>query len=256
MRFASLGSGSKGNATLVVCGDTALLIDCGFTLKETERRLARLGWSPNQLSAILVTHEHGDHLRGVMPLAKKYQLEVYMTAGTGRQIQRGREHIRQINAGSGFRLGAIDALPVAVPHDAREPVQYVLKDGELTLGILTDLGSVTPHVVEQYRHCDGLLLEANHDTLMLRSGPYPYRLQQRVGGNWGHLNNHQALGLLQQLDLQRMQHLVLAHISQQNNTLAAVRGMMAEVETVVPATSYACQDEGFDWIELQPKQSM
>ncbi len=250
MRFASLGSGSKGNATLVAFRDTALLIDCGFSLKETEKRLARLGFSAGDLSAVLVTHEHGDHLRGVMPLANKYGLKVFMTPGTGKATPAGKARVEEVHASVAFQLGDIEVRPVAVPHDAREPVQYVLHGGDLTLGILTDLGSVTPHVVEQYRSCDGLLLEANHDPTMLRNGPYPYRLQQRVAGDWGHLNNQQAFELLAQLDLERIQHLVLAHISRQNNSLEAVRDVMADIETQVSATSYACQEQGFSWIEL------
>lgn len=251
MRFASLGSGSKGNATLVDSGDSTLLIDCGFSIRETERRFRRLNFSPENLTAILVTHEHSDHLRGVMPLARKYGLTVYMTPGTSTQAK-GLDKVRVelIKASCRFDVGDFQVTPVAVPHDAREPVQYLVRAGALTLGVLTDLGRVTPHLVTEYRHCDGLLLEANHDVGMLKDGPYPRHLQKRVGGDWGHLNNVQSLNLLQQLALDNMQHLVLGHISQKNNSVSLLKTLLADIEAAVPSTLYACQDEGFGWLDL------
>lgn len=251
MRFASLGSGSKGNATVVHHGSTQILVDCGFSIKETEKRLAQLNIDPNDLTAILVTHEHGDHLRGALPLAKKYQLPVMMTTGTSSSL-RGTPHtsIQIIHSDTVFNLGEFDITPVSVAHDAREPVQFVIRADGLTLGILTDLGTITSHVLGCYQHCDGLLVECNHDVAMLASGSYPSALKRRVGGDWGHLNNRQALYLLQNINYQRLQQLVIGHISQQNNDIAQVKEVISELDISPSIIHYACQEKGFSWIEL------
>ena len=165
MRFASLGSGSKGNATLVEWRDTCLMIDCGFSIRETTQRLAKLGKKPEQISAILVTHEHSDHWKGVVPLAAKYGIDVYVTAGClkSRKVDSSGFPFRIIDSHTGFTIGDIGVTLVPVPHDAREPVQFVFKSELHQLGILTDVGSLTPHIELHYSACDGLLVEANHD---------------------------------------------------------------------------------------------
>jgi phosphoribosyl 1,2-cyclic phosphodiesterase len=137
-----------------------------------------------------------------------------------------------------------------VPHDAREPAQFVFEYAGLRLGILTDLGSITPHVEAAYQACDAMLLEANHDPFMLASGSYPPSLKQRVGGQWGHLSNQQAAGFLRRLDTARLQHLVVAHISRQNNSLSAAQAALAPVTQAVQQVTYACQDQGFDWLAV------
>ncbi len=252
MKFASLGSGSKGNATLVQDGDSCLLIDCGFSLKEVERRLERLQFSPGDITAILVTHEHGDHARGVAALSRKYQTAVYMTAGTRRALNANLDHLQLIDSShQPFHCGSFKVTPVAVPHDAREPVQFVLRNQRHTLGLLTDLGSITPHVVESFQHCDGLLLEANHDTEMLANGPYPPSLKRRVAGDWGHLNNHQARWLLENLCLDKIQQLVLGHISEKNNSLSLVQEAVGDIADKLHSVHLACQNQGLDWIELR-----
>lgn len=248
MRFASLGSGSKGNATLVEWRDTCLLVDCGFSIKETELRLARLERRPEQLTAILVTHEHGDHMRGVMPLARRYNIPVMMTAGTAKAAgHEARTGITLVADMQELSIGQLRVEPVAVPHDAREPVQFVFRSPENCLGVLTDLGSISPHVVDRYRECDGLLLEANHDTGMLANGPYPYPLKRRVGGDWGHLNNTQSADLLGAINARRLQTLVLGHISRKNNHPDRVRAAVGALTAHVPTVLYACQDAGFPW---------
>jgi len=248
IRFASLGSGSKGNGTLVESGDTCLLVDCGFSVRETDRRLARLGRSGHDLSAILVTHEHGDHGRGVAALARKYGLPVYLTAGTLRGLQRHAPAAPGIVCGQqAFEVGGITVTPVTVPHDAREPVQFHFTVAGRRLGILTDLGCITPHVVNSFHDCDGLLLEANHDTGMLGSGPYPAALKRRVGGDWGHLNNGQAVQFLHAVERRRLQVLVLGHISQQNNAVGLVAEAVAPLRQDLHQMHYACQEQGFDW---------
>ena len=253
MRFSSLGSGSKGNATLVHADDTLILIDCGFSIRETEKRLSRLGVSAQDLTSILVTHEHSDHLRGVLPLAKKYRLTVKMTAGTCRSLKDlSNVNVELIDSHHSFTVGSVDVTPVSVPHDAREPVQYVLGSAGLTLGVLTDIGSITPHVIDSYQRCDGLLLEFNHDPIMLANGSYPSFLKDRVAGAWGHLNNDQALYFLQQLKLEQLQQLVIGHISEKNNCLKLIRSVMSEVEELLSSIHYATQEQEAAWFKFQP----
>ncbi|WP_339899381.1 MBL fold metallo-hydrolase [uncultured Gilvimarinus sp.] len=256
MRVASLGSGSRGNATLVEWSDGALLIDCGFSVKETSARLQRLGKSGTDLSAIIVTHEHTDHIKGVAALARRFNLPVYMTPGTYHSRDLGTlPKLHLIEAYQSFALGALMVEPVAVPHDAREPAQFIFSCGGLRLGVLTDLGTVSPHVEDRYQDCDALVLEANHDPMMLAGGPYPPSLKNRVGGPWGHLSNQQAAGFLARIDRSRLQYLVIAHISQKNNSVERARETLLPVTADIPEVIYACQDEGFGWLSLAPKSA-
>jgi len=251
MQFASLGSGSKGNATLVRAGDTLVMVDCGFSLRETRRRLARLQVEPEELDAILVTHEHSDHCSGVAALSREFRLPVYLTHGTsGTGRCDGSFELRPFNCEEHFTIGTLSVKAVAVPHDAAEPCQYRLSWRETTLGILTDLGSVTPHVVANFRTCQSLVLEFNHDLPMLLDGPYPGHLKRRVGGDWGHLNNAQAVELLRQVDRGQLRHLVVAHVSEQNNSRARAEDALLAVLDTLDAVTFADQDEGFGWLHL------
>lgn len=251
MRFASIGSGSRGNGTLVHAGETLLLVDCGFTLKETEQRLRRLGVEPAQLRAVLVTHEHGDHCNGVRVLANRYSLPVYMTAGTARARQLlDVERIVTIDSHASFAIGDVSVQPVAVPHDAAEPVQYVFNWAGRRLGVLTDLGVITPFVRDHYSRCDALLLESNHCVDMLARSAYPPSLKLRVGGRFGHLSNTQAAGLLDEIETDQLQHLVIAHLSEKNNTLERVQESLADTLQNISNVLYACQEEGFDWLTI------
>ncbi|MFQ3786164.1 MBL fold metallo-hydrolase [Halomonas sp. A29] len=247
--FASLGSGSKGNATLVSDGETTLLVDCGFGLRETERRLAHLGVHPSQLDAVLVTHEHGDHLRGVGPLARRYAVPVYITPGTWLSGRLGEVPCRHwITPQSRFAVKSLVVDPFTVPHDAREPVQFRFESRGCHLGVLTDLGHPTDHVVEAFRGCDALILECNHDRHMLEVGPYPPRLKRRVGGNWGHLANVQAAALLQRLGLDRLQHVVCSHLSEHNNRPElALEALTPLLDGDVSRLTIAAQDSGLHW---------
>ena len=248
--FASLDSGSRGNATLIRSAHALLLVDNGFTIKETERRLAMLGHSPEDITAILVTHEHSDHIKGVGPFARKYQLPVYLTHGTAQYDGLSKvSEMHQVNIHRAFTVADIDITPVAVPHDAREPCQFVFRHGDKTMGLLTDLGSITPHVTEQYQHCDALMLECNHCPQMLAMGPYPPSLKHRVGGHWGHLSNHQAAGLLEQIEVERLQHLVISHISEKNNTEALARSAVSQWYAE-DSLILAQQDEAIDWLSV------
>lgn len=251
MRFASLGSGSKGNATVVEAGSTKVLVDCGFTIKETVKRLAQLGIEPNQLDAILVTHEHADHLKGAMPFSRKFNVPVYMTAGTAKQGKVDHSEVLNLfNCHQSFQLGDLLVNPVAVPHDAREPCQFVFEYQGKVLGILTDLGSLSPHVIAEYKECDALLLEANHDLDMLARGPYPPSLKRRVSGVWGHLNNQQSMDLLERVNQSRLKQLVLGHISEKNNSPDLVRKALDEANCEFENVIIAEQAFGFDWVSV------
>ena len=254
IQFASLGSGSKGNATLVSCGSTHLLIDCGFAMKETTRRLQRLGLEPEQLTAVLITHEHADHIAGAGALTRRYQLPLYTTSGTkiSGRFKGEVPDWRPINPEHSFAVNDLEVLPVTVPHDAREPVQFVISDGANSLGILTDLGSITPHVVRHYNPCQALVLEANHDPIMLARGPYPASLKHRVGGDFGHLSNQQAADFLTQMELKHLTHLVASHLSEQNNEPNLACFTLAEAINTTPDwITLASQDEGFGWRDIQ-----
>jgi phosphoribosyl 1,2-cyclic phosphodiesterase len=221
MRFASLGSGSEGNALLVESGGTRVLLDCGFPLSEVTSRLARLGLEASSLDAIIVTHEHGDHGGGVAKLAARHGLPVYLTRGTLSGLGAdGRElgNRKLIDAYTPFAIGAIEVTPYTVPHDAREPVQFVLGDGAARLGVLTDTGQPTPHIARSLSGVNALVLECNHDLDLLMNGPYTAPLKKRIAGRLGHLSNEASAELLRAMDCSRLQHLVAAHLSQTNNT--------------------------------------
>lgn len=255
MRFASLGSGSRGNALLVEAGATRILVDCGFGLRETLFRLSRLGCRPESLAGVLVTHEHGDHIGGVIKLAIRFGLNVWMTHGTyaAATIERSAlPGLEFIDGHAPFRIGDLEVSPFPVPHDAREPVQFVFSDGMRRLGVVTDLGCSTPHVERMLTACDALVIECNHDADMLRHGNYPPRLRRRIGGRFGHLDNAAAAALLAALDTRKLQHLVAAHLSEQNNTPALARAALAGVLGCAPAwVGVADQDEGFAWRDLR-----
>jgi phosphoribosyl 1,2-cyclic phosphodiesterase len=252
MKFASLGSGSRGNATLIEAGSTLVMVDCGFSCRETERRMQRLGRSPEQLAAVLVTHEHGDHIRGVSVLARKYGLPVWLSNGTRRVLQdNDLQDARSLDGEAHIEIGDLDVRPYTVPHDAREPCQYVFADGNRRFGMLTDTGRITAHIRDCLDACDALLLECNHDADMLANGPYTANLKQRVGGPLGHLSNGQAGKLLKQIDTSHLQHVVAAHLSEKNNRPELARQALAAPLACVPDwIGIAGQDEGCDWRDI------
>ena len=251
MRIASLGSGSRGNATLVQYGETTLLVDNGFSLRQFCERLARLGLAPETIDAVLLTHEHSDHSGGVEKLCRSYGIPLWTAVGTARALFAADFDYRPLVAGRRIEIGDIEVLPVTVPHDASEPLQFVFRqlDGDKRLGILTDAGHVTAHIVEAFGGLDGLLLEFNYDPEMLEKGPYPEMLKRRVGGNHGHLSNEQSIGFLRRIDTDCLGCLIAAHISEKNNTPAIVAALLAEFQDL-PAPVLASQDTGFDWISI------
>lgn len=253
LRFASLGSGSRGNATLVQSGNALLLVDCGFPARELQRRCITLGVDPADIDAILVTHEHADHVKGVGVSARRFGLPVWMTFGT--RVATAGEVIEDVRLFGGhdaqFSIGDIRIQPISVPHDAREPVQFVFRAGGSRLGLMTDVGSITPHLAACLDGVDALLLECNHDPDMLANGPYPQSVKARVAGAYGHLANAQAAQLLEEIDHQRLSHLVVGHISQHNNSPGRVYETLRTVsDDVLANVTLLEQDQASSWFEL------
>lgn len=256
MRFNSLGSGSEGNALLVECGSpdapVRLLVDCGFGVREARRRLERLGLGPGDLHAVLVTHEHGDHIGGAPRLAAALGIPLYLTYGTaqgGRSAMRDDARVNWIDPHRPFEVAGVLVEPVAVPHDAREPVQFVIDDGGARLGVLTDLGHVTPHVVRAMSRLDAIVLECNHDPVMLEASDYPAVLKRRIAGDYGHLANRVAGDLLAAIDHSRLRTVVAAHLSRSNNRPELAQDALARAWGQPPeSVLVADQDDGIGWV--------
>jgi phosphoribosyl 1,2-cyclic phosphodiesterase len=254
IRFASIGSGSEGNGLIVESGATRILVDCGFNVAETERRLGRLGLVPADLAGILLTHEHDDHSGGAARLARRYEIPVYLTYGTfvaigaqGAMIPR----LTLIDSHFPFAIGDLEIHPYPVPHDAREPSQFVFSDGDSRLGLLTDAGASTPHIERMLSGIEALVLECNHDLDLLMNGPYPPSLKRRISGRLGHLDNDTAARIVGGIDCSRLQHFIAAHLSAQNNTPDLARTAMAAALNCESAwIGIATQADGFAWRDI------
>lgn len=253
MDFAMAGSGSRGNSTVIRAGNTTIMVDCGFTFTEIKRRLERLDISVEDLDAILVTHEHGDHVSGVARLAARMQIPVYASPGTARAAATRRhfDGAQTFDSHEMFSIQDIEITPVIVPHDATEPTQFLFSDGQRHMGIMTDIGHVTPFVSESLSRLDALILESNHDAGMLAAGPYPKMLKERVGGAYGHLSNAQTAELLGQLDLSKLHTLALAHLSEKNNRAELAReAVLGALDCESDWIRIADQDAGLPWHSL------
>jgi phosphoribosyl 1,2-cyclic phosphodiesterase len=254
LRFASLASGSSGNCLVAEASGTVVMLDCGLTLTETERRLERAGLVPSQVSAILVTHEHGDHACGVFDFAAAHRVTVYLTHGTlGAMKAEGKvlDGVRLVvvNGRQAFFIDGMQIQPFTVPHDAREPVQYVLSDGASKLGVITDVGTPTAHVEQMLSGLDALVLECNYDRDMLWNGAYPKWLKERIAGPFGHLDNRESERLLGALDRSRLKHVIGAHLSQHNNRPELARAALARAMGCEEGWIGLAAPQGFDWRE-------
>ncbi|MEO5698551.1 MAG: MBL fold metallo-hydrolase [Burkholderiaceae bacterium] len=257
MRFCSLGSGSAGNATVVEAGSgptrSRLLIDCGFSLRELEARLARIGLSCDDLHGVFVTHEHGDHIGCAVTLARRHALPLWMSRGTWRAIgEPTLDGLLQFaRDGQTIAVGELQLMPFTVVHDAQEPLQLRCSDGARHLGVLTDAGTITPHLLAHLQGCDALLLECNHDRDMLAASRYPASLKARIGGRLGHLSNDTAAQILGACGHRGLKHLVAAHLSDRNNTPLLASAALAAVCGGAPADIVIANPLlGFGWLGL------
>lgn len=250
LRFAALGSGSRGNALVVESGDTLLLVDCGLPRREIERRLETLGRRASDVKAVLITHEHGDHRQGLGPFSRRYPVPVWLTPGTASAVEPVASR-RALNCHRAFSIGAITIEPYPVPHDAREPCQFVFAAAGRRLGLLTDSGHVTAHITERLGGVDALALEFNHDTDALEASAYPDALKARVASRFGHLSNAQSTGLLERLDGGRLQWVAGLHLSENTNSPELVRrGYAAAGLDERCPLHLAAQDVPSAWLEI------
>ncbi len=219
MRVCLLASGSKGNAIFVESGQTRLLIDAGLSAREIHRRLELLQTNGDSLNAVLVTHEHSDHCRGLGPLVRRHRLPVFIHHRTRTALSNpGRlDDCQEFDDGNTFTVRDIQIETVPLTHDAVATVGYIVHTPAGKVGVLTDLGLATRLVAERYRHCRVLVLEFNHNPQMLRDGPYPWALKQRIRSAHGHLSNEQAAALLSDLAWEGLECVFLAHLSETNN---------------------------------------
>jgi phosphoribosyl 1,2-cyclic phosphodiesterase len=260
LRFTSLGSGSSGNATLIEAQPrdgarpTRVLVDCGLAPRQLALRLATRGLLPADIDAVFVTHEHSDHVGGVLALQRRHAMPVWASAGTWAQATAKLETAPACcvaRDGEAITIGSLGLHPFAVPHDAAEPLQLTCTDGHHRIGILTDIGEPTDAVAQALQGCDALLLETNHDSDLLASGAYPVWLKRRIGGRLGHLANEQAATLLNACRHAGLRHVLAAHLSRQNNrpelALDALRGALGGANIELSVADAAA---GSAWITL------
>ena len=228
--IASLNSGSNGNCYYVGNDVEAVLIDAGISCRETERRLIRCGLSIEKVKAIFISHEHIDHIRGVEVLAKKYRLPVYITKETLKYSGLILEEclVKNFRADESIRIGGICVTPFSKMHDASDPFSFTVETNGKTTGVFTDIGSCCENVIRNFKLCDAIFLEANYDDEMLDKGAYPYYLKKRISGDRGHLSNAQALELFKNHKPDFMSHVLLSHLSKDNNNPDLVKELFEQ----------------------------
>ncbi|PRD50701.1 MBL fold metallo-hydrolase [Sphingobacterium gobiense] len=234
MRYCALASGSNGNCYYIAEGKDAVLIDIGINTKHVEQRMANVGIDPASVKAIFITHEHTDHIRGVTVFCKRYQIPVYMTAGSyrGSRLKLPENLVRIIRGDDEIAVGSLTIRGIPKYHDAQEPCSFLVSNGDINIGVLTDIGRICDNIKHAIRQVDILLLEANYDEELLDTGSYPFFLKNRIRNGWGHLSNRMALETFLEYRTPRLQHLILGHLSGQNN----------KVELVQQAFSLYCKD--------------
>lgn len=249
LRICLLASGSKGNAVYIEAGETRLLVDAGLSAREVERRLALIGVAADSLDAILLTHEHLDHVRGVGPLARRFRLPLYVHPATRQSLPRlGRiDRLEEFELGSRFALRDLEVMPFSVTHDAAAPAGFVFETPVGRIGFATDLGIAT-HLVGSYlKDCRVLIIESNHDEIMLQDGPYPWHLKQRIRSRHGHLSNSASAELLGGLVWDGLEAVFLAHLSETNNhpvkAVAAANGILGRQNCCRPQLVVGTQDD-------------
>lgn len=264
MRIAILGSGSRGNALVVESGGRRILVDAGFSCRELERRMRLVGVEPETISALVVTHEHSDHLRGADRFVRRHRVPLFATRGTldaGARASSGLGEealaaAREVTSGVPFEVSGFQVEPFAIPHDAAEPVGLTVEDGAgRRMGLAADLGERSRLAWARLTELDTLILETNHDLGMLRSGPYPWPLKQRVAGRHGHLSNRDAADGIPELVCDRLRRVVLYHLSQTNNSPALAAEAVGEVlvsEGSRARVEVTEQDRPTGWLELAP----
>ena len=251
MQFCSLGSGSRGNAHLIEHRGTTLLLDCGFSLPDMHRRLARRAVAAAEIDAVLISHEHTDHISGLRRFLAATGLPAYMTRGTAAALSRPHGW-RRIVAGCEFSLGELQVLPFAVSHDAAEPVQFIIDDGARRLAILTDVGA-TPRQLANgiLQNLSAIMVECNYDKKMLAANRnYPPQVKERIGGEFGHLDNDAAAALIAAVNHKDLRHIVAAHISEQNNNAENARRTLQQAAGGNKKITIASQQDGTDWLVL------
>jgi phosphoribosyl 1,2-cyclic phosphodiesterase len=253
LRFKCLGSGSSGNATLVEAVEghhtTRVLIDCGLRLRDLDLRLQQAGTSIQELNALYITHEHSDHIGCARSLLKRHPIPIWMSHGSWLSIQNTQwnsfaNYVQTARDGIPIEIDNLQLMPFTVPHDAREPLQVTCSNGDRQLGLITDLGHVTSHVVQALQHCHAVMIETNHDPDMLERSHYPLFLKQRIGGDWGHLANAASADLLRRIAHPQLSCVVAAHLSERNNTPVLARDHLSrafgcqahEIEVATPET--------------------
>lgn len=263
MRFSVLGSGSRGNATLVEVGETRLLVDAGFSARDLARRLDRLSVDPETVDGIVVTHDHGDHTRGIGVFARRFGTPIWLTDGTREacaSLLRGEEVVHPYRPGHPFHVGAIRVEPFLTVHDAVDPVGVAVADPEqnLRLGIATDLGRPTTGIRLALSDCDGLVLEANHDEGLLQEAPYPWSVKARIRSSHGHLSNHAAARFACELHHEHLTTIVLAHLSAESNRPSLAHEVVSAAldrEGFEGTVTVADQDEPTPWFDLAIRRS-
>ena len=260
MEVCVLASSSAGNSVAVRADGRIVLVDAGLSGRAIERRLEEVGWSPADISAVLLSHEHRDHSRGAGVVARRYGVPVYGTEGTLgalASLWRGTENLRPFRTGQAFLIGAVECEPYSIPHDVADPAQFVIRANGASVGIATDLGRVTSLVVGKLMTTSLAIVEANHCADLLRWGEYPWSVKQRIGSHHGHLDNNQAAELVARLAKAGVGHVVCAHLSPQHNTVERVRSVVAAAladANVRPTLTVVAPQQGTGVIPVAPRE--